>query len=180
MFERLQHLLGVQFAKIQFRSDVDLPQELTSFFSGARNVLITLPAGYDEALFAGNALRRYRDALQHLHITVIHSSTRATALSEFPRSEVIRLDPADINRFSLPSKALLERIFKREFDVAMDFNLDFVLHTAYICKASRAKVRVGCCAGSAADLFFNVQLNFDHAAPPQVLYEKLAACLAMF
>ena len=72
-----------------------------------------------------------------------------------------------------------DRIFNREYDVAMDLNLDFVLHTAYICKASRARVRVGY-SHSAADLFYNVQLNFDRNSSPQVLYKKFASCLAMF
>lgn len=180
MLEHVRQYLGLQFAKLQFRSDVDVPQPLTSFLSGARNVLIILPQGYDDAHHAGNALRRYRDQLHHLHLTIVHSSTRTTALSEFLHSEVIRLSPSDVNRFSLPSRVLLRRIFQREYDVAMDFNLDFVLHTAYICKASRAKVRVGCQANSVADIFFNVHLNFDLQGPPQARYEKLAACLAMF
>jgi hypothetical protein len=180
MLERFYAYCGLQFARFQFRSDIDMPQEMTRFFTGARHVLITLPAGYEEAAEAGNALRKFRESLSHLQFTVIHTSTRATALTEFPRCTVIRLDPPDINRFSLPSKALLQRIFVKEFEVALDFNLDFVLHTAYICKASRARVRVNFCEHPSADLFFNVQFKLGERRPSQSVYDQCASCLSMF
>ncbi|HYQ87785.1 MAG TPA: hypothetical protein VES59_11130 [Bacteroidota bacterium] len=179
MLEETLSYLGFQFAKLQFRSDVDTIQPMTEFLTGARNVLITLPTGYDNSILAGAAIRSYRERLSHLHITIVHNSTRSTPLSEFPRSEVVRIDPHDINRFSLPRRQLLKRIMTRPYDVAVDLNLDFVLHTAYICKVSRARVRVGF-AHSAADLFYNVQLNLNASRSPQALYEKFAECLAMF
>ena len=179
MFVRTLAYLGFLFAKMQFRSDVETPQPFSDFLKDARNVLITMPVGYEEAVCAGDALAEFRHRLSHLHLTVVHSSTRATSLINFPQCEVIRMDPEDINRFSLPRTALLKRIFTRQFDVAIDFNLDFVLHTAYICKASRAKVRVGF-MHEASDLFYNVQLKFKKHRTPQALYDKFAACLAMF
>jgi hypothetical protein len=179
MFERMLKRVGLVLAKLEFRNEVDAVQPMTAFFTGARSALITLPVGYEEAVLAGNAMRAFRNRLQHLQLTVVNNSTRATALIDFPKCEVIRLDPADINRFSLPTRHTLQRIFQREFDVAMDMNLDFVLHTAYICKASRAKVRVGF-GYPGADTFFNVVLNLDTQRSPQVVYEKFAACVGMF
>jgi len=180
MFEDAFAYLGLQFAKFQFRSDIDQVQPMTEFFRGAKKILITLPTGYEDALLAGNALRDFRDRLNHLHLTVINNSTRATLLANFPKCEVVRIDPNDINRFSLPTKTLLQRIFHCQYEVAVDLNLDFVLHTAYICKASRAKVRVGF-VNPASDLFFNVLINLNKARKtPQVLYEKFAEILAMF
>jgi hypothetical protein len=171
--------LGLQFARLQFWSNVDTVQPMTQFFRGAQNALIVLPVGYDNAMLAGTAIRKYRERLSNVHLTIVHSSTRSTPLSEFPRSEVVRVDADDINRFSLPKKSLIKRIMTRPYDVAVDMNLDFVLHTAYICKVSRAKVRVGF-AHPRSDMFFNVQLNFDMKRAPQALYEEYAACLAMF
>jgi ADP-heptose:LPS heptosyltransferase len=179
MFENALAYLGLQFAKFQFRNDFDTVQPLTQFFRGAESVIITLPVGYDQAIIASNALRSFREKMQDIHITVVHSSTRETALASFPRCEVVRLDPTDINRLSLPTKSMLQRIITHEFDVAVDLNLDFVLHTAYICKASRAKARVGF-ASPVADMFFNIVLNFNKQRTPQALYESFADCLAMF
>ena len=179
MFDQAFSRLGFLFAKLQFHGDVDQVQPLTEFIKGARNMLIILPLGYEEAAVASDALFRTCRELSHVHLTVIHTGTRATSLTVFPKCEVIRIDPADINRFSLPTRSLMKRIFKHEYDVAMDLNLDFVLHTAYICKASRAKVRVGC-THAASDLFYNVQLNLNTHSPPQAVYQKVASCLAMF
>lgn len=179
MFENTLAYIGLQFAKFQFRSDIDQVQSLTDFFRGARNVLITLPVGYEEAVIAGNALRNFRERMSRIHLTVVHNSTRETALANFPKCEVVRIDPADINKFSLPVRSLIQRIFNRQYDAAVDLNIDFVLHTAYICKASRAKARVGF-ASPVSDVFYNVILNLNKKRTPQALYEKFAECLAMF
>jgi len=179
MLKRLYWFLGFQYAKFQFKNEIDHVQSLTEFFTGAKSILVILPIGYEEAIHASNSLRRFRNRLQHLHLTVIASGTRATSLIDFPKCEVIRLIESDINRFFLPSKAILQRICQREFDVAMDLNLDFILHSAYICKASRAKVRIGL-VHPKADIFFNVQINITTPRTVQALYEKFAAYLAMF
>ena len=179
MFDRFFFQLGFLFARLQFLTDVDHVQSMTEFVRGARNVLILLPAGYEDAVLASNALFEICRELGNVHLTVVHTSTRATSLAVYPRCEVLRLDRGDLNWFSLPTRSLMRRIFKRDYDVAMDLNLDFVLHTAYICKASRAKVRVGC-SHAASDLFYNVQLNLSRRSSPRELYQKYAACMAMF
>lgn len=179
MFESALAYLGLLFAKFQFRNDFDQVQPLTDFFRGAHNVLITMPVGYEDAVIAGNALRNFRDKMSKIHLTVVHNSTRETALANFPKCEVVRLDPQDINKFSLPTKTVLQRIFIKEFDVAVDLNLDFVLHTAYICKASRSKIRVGF-ASPVSDVFYNIILNLNKQRTPQAIYEKFAECLSMF
>lgn len=179
MLESAFAYLGFQFAKFQFRSDVEQIQPMTNFLSNARNVLIALPTSYDYAILAGNALRQVRRDRDYLQLTVINNSTWATSLADFPHCEVIRIDPSDLNRFSLPRRPLLQRILHTPFDVAVDLNLDFVLHTAYICRASRANVRVGF-AHPAADVFFNVKINLNREHAPQAIYEKFAACLSMF
>ena len=179
MFESALAYIGLQFAKFQFRNDFDQVQPLTDFFRGAHNILITMPVGYEDAIIAGNALRNFRERMSKIHITIVHKSTRETALANFPKCEVVRFDPADINKFSLPTKAVLQRVFTKEFDVAIDLNLDFVLHTAYICKASRAKARVGF-SSQVSDFFYNVTLNLNKQRTPQALYDKFAECLSMF
>ena len=179
MFEKTLVYLGLQFAKFQFRNDFDQVQSLTGFFREARNTLIILPVGYEEAIIAGNALRDFRDTMSKVHLTVLHQSTRETVLASFPKCEVVRLDPGDINKFSLPTKTALQRIFTKEFDVSVDLNLDFVLHTAYICKASRARIRVGF-KNPYSDIFFNIHLNINKRKTPQTAYDKFAECLAMF
>ncbi|MBI3365327.1 MAG: hypothetical protein HY033_10500 [Ignavibacteriae bacterium] len=171
--------MGLQFARLQFRSDIDKVQPMTDFFRNARTVLVALPVGYEDAVLAGNALKVLHDRMERMHLTVIHTGTRATPLSVLPHSEVVRIGPTDINRFSLPRRSLLQRIAPQSFDVALDLNLDFVLHTAYICKVTRAGVRVGF-AHDVSDSFFNVQLHIDRPRTPRSPYEHVATFLSMF
>jgi hypothetical protein len=171
--------IGFQIARYRFRKEPDTLQPLTNFFSNAGNVLIILPVGYDEANLAGDALEAQREKLSETHLSIIHNSTRHTSLAVFPKSEVIRLDPPDIDRFFLPRVSVINRLPKHQYDVAMDLNLDFVLHSAYICKASRARVRVGFSHPN-ADVFYNVQLQFNEPRTPDAVYNKFVKCLSMF
>ena len=171
--------IGLRLARYEFRNETDPLQPMSNFFSGARNVLVLLPAGYDEAILASEALSAQREKLANVHLVVVHNSTRFTSLAMFPRSEVIRLDPPDINRFFLPRKGVVQRLPKCAYDVAIDFNLDFVLHSAYICRASRAKVRVGF-ARAEGDTFYNVHLQFNEQRTKQALFDKYVKCLSMF
>jgi len=179
MIQRAFTYLGYKYARFQFRKDVDEVLPFTDFFRNARSMLVILPVGYEDAMIAGSLLR---DALRGnplLRVTVVHNSTRETPLGDLPRSEVVRMNPDDLTRFSLPRKPLLQRLLQRQFDVAIDLNLDFILHTAYICKASRAKVRVGR-SHEGIDCFYNVQLNFVDAGQPQATYRKFIESIAMF
>ncbi len=179
MFERLYMHLGMQFARFQFRSEIEPPVPMTSFLQNAKYILITLPVGYEEANAASDALQRLHDKLAHAHLTLIHTGTRATSLTGSLRCDVVRLDPEDINRFSLPRRSLLKRIGTHPYDVAIDLNLDFVLHTAYICRATSAGVRVGF-VRDATETFFNVQIRTGAHRNPKAAYDKLASTLAMF
>ncbi len=179
MLEQALAYFGLQVAKFQFRNDIDQVQPFTEFFRKAENILIILPAVYEHAVIAGQALSDFRDKLSYRHLTIVNVSTRESPLSAFQRSEVIRIDQADINRFSLPKHNVVQRILNRQYDVAIDLNLDFVLHTAYICKASHARARVGF-VRPVSDVFFNVQLNLDLHRTPQAIYKAFSTCLTMF
>jgi len=179
MFEGARAYFGLQVAKFQFRKERDAMQSLTEFFRNAKNVLVMLPIGYEDAALAGNALADVCRKRRGLHITAVNFGTWSTSLSGCANCQVVRIDQNEIHRLFLPKKQALQRILDRPYDVAVDMNLDFVLHTAYICKASHAKVRVGC-AHQAADFFFNVQLKFDAAEIRSVAYKHYISRLEMF
>ncbi|HLX12727.1 MAG TPA: hypothetical protein VKS81_07935 [Bacteroidota bacterium] len=184
MFESTRKYLGAHAARFTFRKNIDSSKPLTDFFTGAKSVLIILPLGYEHALVAGTALKAIKTNSPGRHLTVVNSGTRGTPLADPGATEVIRIDPPDLNSFYLPRKPLLERILRRPYDVAVDLNLDFVLHTAYICRATGAPVRVGFGGPDPErynlERFYNVQLQLDRNRTPQAMYEKLAEYLAMF
>jgi ADP-heptose:LPS heptosyltransferase len=179
MFEQFYKYCGFRFAKFQFRSTRETPVTMTRFLRDAKQILIALPAGYDDANVASNALRKLRTHFDRARLTVIHTGTRETSLTGILRCEVVRIDPTDVNRFFLPRQALLQRIGNASYDVAIDLNLDFVLHTAYICRAVCSGVRVGFLRPE-AEPFFNVQVETDAHAAAQAKYDKLITTLAMF
>lgn len=179
MFDNLRKSLGLWYARWQFRKEHDAPQQFTDFVRRARNILIVLPSGYDNALVAGNTLKKVFDRLENAHLTILTTGIRATALSDMGRSEVVRLDDVDITKLFLPRRTVLHRLLGRTYDMAIDLNLDFVLHAAYICKASRASVRVGI-KHQNSEHFYNIQLNLSKRTSPAMLYEKFAQFLEMF
>jgi hypothetical protein len=179
MLERLRKTVGVQYSRWHLRNVRNPVQEFTDFFRRSKSFLIVLPEGYEEAHIAGNSLKKLFDMLKDIDLTVVTSGIRGTVLSDRHHSHVVRLDRADLNRFFLPRKSVLRRICNRSYDVALDMNLDFQLHAAYICKASRAPFRVGilCPPG---EHIFNVHLNLRPSQPPQQMYSQFIRCLAMF
>jgi len=179
MFDKFYRYCGLRFARFQFRSTPARPVTMTSFLRNAHQILIALPSGYEDANVASLALKQLRTHFDGARLTIIHTGTRGTSLTGMVRCEVVRIDPSDINRFYLPRRSLLERIGSRSYDVAIDLNLDFVLHTAYICRAVCSGVRVGF-LHPASEPFFNVQVQTDDRAPAQIKYDRLITTLAMF
>lgn len=179
MFENVRKSVGLGYAKWRFRKNGDPQQELTEFFRRSRTFLIILPAQYEEAQLASQALKRLFDELKSVHLTIVTTGTRSTSLSDMHRSNVIRVDGKDINAFFLPRTTVLQRVCSRTYDVTLDMNLDFVLHAAYISRASRAPIRVGV-HHEEGERFYNVQLNLNRSVPPQNTYEQYARYLEMF
>jgi hypothetical protein len=179
MLERLTQRFGYTFATLQFRSQKDPPRQMTGFLRTAQQVLITLPVGYEAAVAAGSALQQIRNTLTQAQLTLVHTGTRETGVTGYMRCEVVRVDQDDINRFALPRRSLLQRIMSHPYDVAIDLNLDFVLHTAYICRASGASIRVGC-VPDPSETFFNVQIRPAGGKSGQRSYDSVTAALAMF
>lgn len=179
MLHDLRQSVGLLYARWYFRKDSQPQQPLTDFFRRSRSILVVLPQGDEEAAIAGTTLRKLWDVLKNMHLTIVSTGIRPTLLSDSFQSEVILLEDVDVNKFFIPRKSVLQRVLARPYDVALDLNLDFILHAAYICKASHAPVRVAA-VRQYGETFFNVQLNLDHTAPPQIVYEKFVQCLAMF
>jgi hypothetical protein len=179
MFTNLRKALGRQYAKWHFRKTEEPVQEFTEFFRSAKSFLVVLPLGYEGAQSADASFKKLFDVLKKAHLTIVTSGVRGTVLDDMRRSEVIRLDEADISSFFLPRKSALERISARSYDVALDLNLDFVLHAAYICRASRAPIRVGAlCPGG--EYFYNVHVNLKRSEQPGQMYNEFVRCLEMF
>ncbi len=113
------------------------------------------------------------------NLTIVTGTQETFLAHVLPRTTILRIHQPDLGTFFLPGSALRSSLASHRYDIALDLNLDFVLPSAYICKESRARVRVGFLRKD-ADLFFNVQVRRNENLDVNSLYDRLAACLQMF
>jgi hypothetical protein len=145
--------------------------------SAGKRVLLVLPlmpTQHSTGAIIELVRARYGDD----HITVIADALDNGITALMPHSEILRISAQQVTRFFHPPAALLERTTGKTFDVAIDLNLDFLLPSGYICKASGARMRVGF-ARPGGDLFYNLQVQTGTSHGPGI-YERFANCLKMF
>jgi ADP-heptose:LPS heptosyltransferase len=147
--------------------------------SSAERALVILPFSRTAILPGQPVFDQLRRRYTEENITVVTDERGTPAARFLPRCEVIRVAPADFTAAFLPRKEFLQRLLKRRYDVAIDLNLDLVLPSAYICRESGARVRVGF-ARHRADLFYNFQIHPNPSLGTQRLFERMMTCLQMF
>lgn len=179
MLASLRRTLGLTLARIQFRRSRDTVISFTRSVTSARQALVILPFGErapvpDSAVFAALGRTFAED-----HITLVGTDRVAGLAAHLPRSRFISVAPSDVSALFLPGKTLLQRIGEHSYDLAIDLNLDLVLPSAYICRKSGARVRVGL-ERRAADRFYNLVIHPDPSLGTQRLYERVLTCLEMF
>jgi ADP-heptose:LPS heptosyltransferase len=113
------------------------------------------------------------------HITVVGDERGLETIRLMPRSHFVQIRAADLNGFFHPRHDFLSRLKGIPFDLAIDLNLDLLLPSAYICRASNAKVRIGF-KGPRSDSFYNFQIQPDPSQSRKGIYDRVAKCLQMF
>ncbi|MGD0339807.1 MAG: hypothetical protein ABSB78_13585 [Bacteroidota bacterium] len=178
MFERVRKRIGLFYAKIHFH-EPDTVQTFTDAVKRARSALIIMPFQQIHSEMSWPLLQFVQNRFRGSNLTVIVPDEARPVVRQLPRCEVIHLHHNDIGSFSLPKRGIIHRIQRNEYDLVLDLNLEFSLAAAYLCKASRSRLRVGF-ATEYADTFFNLQIKTDGARNVKTTYERLAACLGMF
>lgn len=179
MLESLRRFIGLQVARFHFRKEPDTVITFTDAISDAREALLIMPLGNVQLLPTINVIDVLKKLFHEEHITIVTADGGHEVMRLLPHSPVVRILPTEISAFFLPRKDLVDRVNRRKYDVAIDLNLDLMLPSAYICKESRARIRVGF-AGEQADTFYNLQIKQDPALSKQLVFDRLAKCLEMF
>ncbi|MFQ5797229.1 MAG: glycosyltransferase family 9 protein [Bacteroidota bacterium] len=177
MFQALRMKSGLWFVKFHFRNRRDTIQDFTTALSGAERALVLLPNDPTSAKAAEGFLSILGHRFHGSRLTVLLGEQIHSVPQILQTANFIRLYHDAINKFFLPKKQFIEKINQREYDVAIDLNLDLVLPHAYICKVSNARVRVGYVKES-SDIFYNFQIK--SGGEPSSPYRFLAECLEMF
>lgn len=179
MLETLRMTIGVRLAELKFRKAKDAVISFASALSGSQRALVIMPLDRSELLSAMNVIEMLKRTFDEQSITVIGDERGVETIRLMPKSHFVQIKEEDISRFYHPRPAFLSRISDRKFDLAIDLNLDLVLPSAYICRESNAKVRVGF-KRAGSDIFFNFQIQPNPALSRKDIYDRAAKCLHMF
>jgi ADP-heptose:LPS heptosyltransferase len=178
MLEATRQSIGGLLARIRLRSARDKVISFTRSLTDAQTALVILPRdhGNDAALLTFVSAIRDRFRKENLTFVVAHGQSLPTSVTS--GAHVIHLADRDVSYFCLPKAELLRRLKRREYDVAIDLNLDFELPSGYICRESNARVRLGF-AHRHADIFYNLQIQADRERTMPKVYDRMAKCLQM-
>jgi ADP-heptose:LPS heptosyltransferase len=171
--------VGLQIARFRLRKSREKVISFTESITAARHALLVMPFERAQLLPTVMVLDMLKKKFREENITVVTAAQSAEAVRFLPRARFVRVLPKDLSLFFLPRKSLLQLLAKREYDVSIDLNLDLVLPSGYICKESKARVRIGF-AGRGADTFFNFQVQPDPTKEKRMIYDRLAKFLQMF
>jgi ADP-heptose:LPS heptosyltransferase len=179
MLESLRRAIGMQAARFHFRASQEEVISFSHSISTSDRVLVVMPLRESPEEGQAHVLTFLREHFDEPDITVIAPSGGTPVERVLPRCHVLLVGTGDVSRFFLPRRSFLTRVAERNYDLALDLNLDFMIPSAYICKESNARVRTGFSALH-ADTFFNFQIRLEPAARKEHAYDRLVQCLEMF
>jgi ADP-heptose:LPS heptosyltransferase len=177
MLESLRHSLGIRLSRWHFRKAPNAVISFSGTMSTGDRALLILPLT-PTTQSPASVIELVRMRFPDGHLTIVAEEHDTGAAVLLPRSTIIRVSPGTLDRLYRPSRALRQQIARNRYDLAIDLNLDSLLPSAYICRESNARVRIGF-ARPDADVFYNFLMHTD-AARTGALFDRLASCLKMF
>ncbi|MGA9116768.1 MAG: hypothetical protein WB626_08340 [Bacteroidota bacterium] len=178
-FPGLRMAAGVRLARFRWRKTPDTLVSFTGALSRARTALLIMPLKRREFLPALGVIELLRERIPERGVTILSDDHGREAMRALPFGHFIHLLEEDLTPLYLPRQPMLNRVLQQKFDIAIDLNLDLILPSAYICRASDARVRVGF-AREGSDPFYNLQIQPDRTLPRKHLYDRMAKFLQMF
>jgi ADP-heptose:LPS heptosyltransferase len=179
MFESLRHTLGISLARWHFRKSNDEITSFTTAVSSARRALLVMPIFEEDLSPTMEVLEMLRSRFKEKNIMVVTGERGLEVARALPHGQFVHLLKEQLSSFYLPSPDFISNITQKQFDLAIDLNLDLVLPSGYICKASGARIRVGF-NQKHADAFYNFQVKTDPTLSRKLIYDRLVQCLQHF
>lgn len=178
MFEQLRYRIGLSYSRFHFRSSSEQVIRWTSAVSTARRALVLLPESSQDAAAVRKVVEYFLKRFSPGNVVVVGRVDMTTQLAFDRHVQLLTFAPTDLNTWFLPRGELTRKVKKSTFDVAIDLNLEVALPSAYLCRASDARIRVGF-KGPYADTFYNFQVQSRHNNFGAA-YTSLIECLQMF
>lgn len=179
MFDTARTTAGLLYSRFRYRKSQEPVVSFTNAFSAAERVLLIMPMQRREFLPTIMIIDLLKKRFREENITVVSDDHGREAVRMLVRSQFIHIHKDEITPLFLPRRQVLSRVSQKRYDIAIDLNLDLVLPSAYICKESNARVRVGF-ARKQSDLFYNLQIQPDPLLDRKTVYDRMANFLQMF
>lgn len=179
MLDSFRRWIGVHAARYRFRTVRDPILSFRGGFAAARSALVVLPFDRDQPPQLLELAEALKGRFAQDSITIVAAEHQLDIGRLLPRSHVLRVPARDLTTLSLPRKDVIEAIAARQYDLAIDLNLDFVMPSAYICRVSGARIRVGY-DRAGAEHFFNFIIRRKPGIARERAYHRLAEFLRTF
>jgi hypothetical protein len=167
------------YTRLLFRSTEEQVLRWTDAISNARRALLILPESSNDAAVLRSTVEYFLKRFTAANLLIVSRIDVATQLLLDRHARLQTFAPTDLNLWFLPRSELTQKVKKSTFDVAIDLNLDVALPSAFLCRASGARVRVGFVKPH-ADTFYNFQVQPHRTANFGSAAASLIHCLQMF
>jgi hypothetical protein len=178
VFAGIRRGIGLLWTRFEFRHDRDSVVNFTEAFPRAARAVVIYP---DQAmdhesssLMLSYLTERFADGL-----TVVFRQDLRPPFLSTSHVRMVTYTADDVTNWFTPRSGFVRRLKSVPFDVALDLNSQFSLIGAFLCKASRAPLRVSF-GKTHGERFYNIHFQPKGTSRPLRQYQGLVRCLQMF
>jgi hypothetical protein len=153
--------------------------DFTDALTRSRRALVIFPESSLDGESTSIFLRYLLQKFSSDGMMVMIRDDQLFAMASAPPLKTLTYSARDINRWFVPRRGLLQRMESNNFDVALDLNLNLSLTSAFLCKASKAPLRISF-AKKNGDQFYNFQVKTKGNDDHKYCYRSFLKCLDMF
>jgi hypothetical protein len=179
MLSNFRRRIGLFYSRIRFLSE---PENIRSFgyaVTKAERAIIIFPEQMEDHRPLQGFLNQFVNHAQLKSISIVVRKDILKFLRQPPNVNIISYVKEDVNSFFVPRRLLRDKIHRTSFDLALDLNTGFSFTSAFICRESRAPVRVSFYKEH-GEQFYNIQLRTRRTKDLHLPYQNLMKCLQMF
>ena len=179
MFDGFRFNVGLKYARFHFRKQHDPVVRFTEAVERARKALVILPETLTDSESMHSVLKYLSHRFGSGSMLILSREDFSTSLKGGFGGKTVTYSPEEINRWYIPRKELLRKLKSSTFDIALDLNVNLALPSAFMCRESKAPLRVGF-AKPGSDHFYNFVVQTRMTTNTPVAYKNLLKCLDMF
>jgi hypothetical protein len=179
MLEGFRRKIGLSYSHVHFRNNRDRMMNFTGALTRSRRALVIFPESSLDGESIATLFRYLLRKFSSEGMMVLIREDLLFSMASTPPLKTLTYSTNEINPWFVPRRKLLQKITTNTFDVALDLNIGLSLPSAFLCKASKAPLRVSF-AKQSGDQFYNFQFQSKGAAGNTPTYRNFLKCLDMF